>query len=386
VTSPLLTRRLSAGALALVMVTLSFVILAGQASSQTPESFRDDFASISYSGNNGSTDWSGSWQESGESDGPTSGNVQVTASDRCFGGSGNCLRIGSDGGNLANHGVSRTANLANAVSATLSFRYRRQTQGQVPGSVTVQVSSNGGSSWTTLTTINLAGPQKALTATLDISGHKASNTVVWFRGSGSGVTGNLYIDAVDVTANMAPPSTTTTVVTTTIPGTPTTTTTTVPGTPTTTTVPGTPTTTTTATVPGTPTTTIPGTPTTTTPGSPTTTLARTPTTTGPTSTPPGTPPTTTNTGGDATTPDVPAEGIVSAQEAAAQPQQASSTVDGLAPMAIAVETVSANAMTLGILALLASALVIVGIDRSKRQSPPDTDGESNGESEPPADN
>jgi hypothetical protein len=77
---------------------------------------------------------------------------------------------------------------------------------------------------------------------------------------------------------------------------------------------------------------------------------------------------------------------VSAQEAAAQPQQASSTVDGLAPMAIAVETVSANAMTLGILALLASALVIVGIDRSKRQSPPDTDGESNGESEPPADN
>jgi hypothetical protein len=367
-TSPSWTRRLSDGALALVIVTLSFVMLAGQASSQTPESFRDDFTSISYSGNNGSMDWSASWQESGESDGPTSGNVQVTASDRCFGGSGNCLRIGSDGGNLANHGVSRAANLANAVSATLSFRYRRQTQGQVPGSVTVQVSGNGGSSWTTLTTINLAGPQKALTATLDISRHTGSNTVVWFRGSGSGVAGYLYIDAVDVTANMGAPSTTTTVVTTTIPGTPTTTTTTVPGTPTTTT--------------------IPGTPTTTTPGSPKTTLAGTPTTTGPTSTSPGTPPTTTNTGGHVTTPDVPAEATASAQEAAAQPQQASSTVDGLAPIAIAVETVSANAMTLGILALLASALAIVGIDRSKRQSPPDTDtdtdGESNAESEPPA--
>jgi hypothetical protein len=73
---------------------------------------------------------------------------------------------------------------------------------------------------------------------------------------------------------------------------------------------------------------------------------------------------------------------VSAQEAAAQPQQASSTVDGLAPRAIAFETVSANAMTLGILALLASALAIVGLDRSKRQSPPDSDGES----EPPAEN
>ncbi|MGI9586127.1 MAG: hypothetical protein ACR2N7_11115, partial [Acidimicrobiia bacterium] len=218
----------------LVFVSFTFVVLADKASSQTVETFRDNFTSISYSGNNGSLNWSGSWQEWGESNGATSGSVQVATSDRCSGGSGNCLRIGSDGGALSNHGASRTADLTNAISATLSFGYRRQIQGQVSGSVTVQVSSNGGSSWTTLTTISFSGPQKASTAAFDIGEYTGSNTVVRFRGSGPGINGYLYIDSVGVTADMAASTTTTPVVTTTRP-TPTTSTT--PGS-STTTVPG----------------------------------------------------------------------------------------------------------------------------------------------------
>ena len=368
-------RRLSGLAAALVIVSISFMVLADQASSQTAESFRDDFTSISYSGNNGSMNWSGSWQESGESNGPTTGNVQVSASDRCFRGSGNCLRIGSDGGNLTNRGVSRTANLTNAVSATLSFRYRRQTQGQVPGSVTVQVSGTGGSSWTTLTTINLAGPQKASSASFDISGYMGSSTVVRFRGSGTGVTGYLHIDAIEVAADMVSPTTTTTPVTTTIPGIPTTTSTTVPGTPTTTTttVPGAPTTTT---APGTPTTTVPGSPTSTTaPGTPTTTVAGSPTTTTATSSPArATTTTMPPTDGDTTAPDAPNESTPIAVQAADE-LQATSTTDDLAPLVLAVETVSANAATLVILALVASGLAIAGIDRAKREPAPDTDGD-----------
>jgi hypothetical protein len=41
-------------------------------------------------------------------------------------------------------------------------------------------------------------------------------------------------------------------------------------------------------------------------------------------------------------------------------------------MTIAVETISANAMTVVLLALLASGLAIVGIDRKSRESEPAT--------------
>jgi hypothetical protein len=44
-------------------------------------------------------------------------------------------------------------------------------------------------------------------------------------------------------------------------------------------------------------------------------------------------------------------------------------------MAIAVETVSANATTLAILALLASGLALVGIDRAKREPTPDAEAD-----------
>jgi hypothetical protein len=384
-------RRLSVAAVLSLIGSFGFAILANQASSQTVDSFRDDFTSISYSGNSGTMNWSGSWQESGESDGATLGSVRVTASDRCIGGSGNCLRIGSDGGNLSNHGVSRAANLSNAASATLSFRYRRETQGQVQGTVTVQVSGNGGSSWTTLTTISLAGPQKASSATFDISSHMGSSTVVRFRGSGSAVTGYLHIDAVQVTADMVTPVTTTTVVTTTIPGTPTTTT--IPGTSTATTLPGTPTTTTTAiagtptstTVASTPTTTIPGSPdSTTAPGTPTSTVTGSSTSTDPTSTTLGTTPTPTSpspTGNDTALVDSPDDETPIAIQEVGESSATSPSDDDLAPMVIAVETVSANAISLAILALLASGLAFVGIDRSKRETAQTSDTAT--EPEPP---
>jgi hypothetical protein len=56
--------------------------------------------------------------------------------------------------------------------------------------------------------------------------------------------------------------------------------------------------------------------------------------------------------------------------------------DDLAPMAIAVETVSANAVTIAILALLASGLAFAGIDRAKPEPTPDADADINAELRP----
>jgi hypothetical protein len=224
---------------ALVTAIVSFVVVGqlvngGVAVSQSAESFRDEFASISYSGNDGSLAWSGPWREIAESDGPTTGLVQVVASDRCSGGSGNCLRIGVEGGDLANHGASREADLTGATSATLSFQYRRQFQGKPLGTASIQVSGNGGSSWATLGTIDLAGPQNAASASFDMSSHVGARTIVRMRVSGGALSGYLYVDTVIVSAAMPSPTTTTAPMTTT---TAPTTTTTAPTTSTTSTIP-----------------------------------------------------------------------------------------------------------------------------------------------------
>lgn len=319
--------------LAGAIIALALALIIPPALAQTIESFRDDFTSISYSGNSGTLNWSGPWSELGESNGPSSGSVRVVASDRCAGGSGNCLRIGSDGGDLSNHGVSRVADLDDAVSATLSYHYRRQTKGQTSGSVSVQISGDGGSSWTTLTSINLAGAQKASTASHDISGYMGSSTKVRFRGTGSGVDGYLYFDAISITAEMTVSGTTTT--TTIAPTTTTTvavTTTTVASTTTTTSTPGSSTT-----------------PTTTT-GAETLSSDADPTTTA----------------GNAVDPEQPDEPVPTAADDFNNVADETSTDQGSAPMSVVFGALADNALSGIALLILASGLVLVGVERKER--------------------
>ncbi|MGI9584103.1 MAG: hypothetical protein ACR2N7_00760, partial [Acidimicrobiia bacterium] len=80
------------------------------------------------------------------------------------------------------------------------------------------------------------------------------------------------------------------------------------------------------------------------------------------------------TAGAMTMPDAETETTVGTTEVAAPTQDESSTDDDPALMAIAVETVSANAISLAGLALLASGLAIAGIDREKRRQESPADG------------
>ena len=43
------------------------------------EMVRDEFSSISFSANDGSQNWAGDWLESGESDGPSSGDLRISS-------------------------------------------------------------------------------------------------------------------------------------------------------------------------------------------------------------------------------------------------------------------------------------------------------------------
>lgn len=239
---------------AIAVAAASFVATlvagAGVALAQTPNTVRDEFGSISFSGNDGTQPFTGSWQERGESDGAGEGVVRVVDDTRCADGTGNCLRIGSDGGTIDGLAADRSANLEDAVSASWSFVWRRKVIGSASTSVRVRISANGGSSWSTLATIPLNGSQSNQSSSFDISAYATSNTTIRFEGGGSGSNAFLFIDDVTIdasflasttTTSSLPPTTTTTTwtTTTTIPGPPTSSTTTTvwtPRNPTTTTI------------------------------------------------------------------------------------------------------------------------------------------------------
>jgi hypothetical protein len=142
----------------------------------------DSFGSASFSNNNGSVSWSGSWIESDAGgSGAAVGDIDITSGYMRF-------RPVSVGNSIA-----RQVNLSNSSSATFSFSMPLNSLGS--GQVQVQVSSNGGSNWTTLQTITSATPTGSLS--YDISSYMSSNTQIRFYGSIASTTG-IRIDDVRI--------------------------------------------------------------------------------------------------------------------------------------------------------------------------------------------
>jgi len=143
------------------------------------ESVRDEFTSISYSGNNGTATWTSNWVEAGETTNATSGLIQVVENSSCADGSGYCLRL--DPYAPVGKYVYRQANLSGVVSVWLSF-YRNNRLNDSSGifeQVQLQVSSDGGGNWTTLKTYTSNTYLGAATDSFDISAYASSNT--WIR-------------------------------------------------------------------------------------------------------------------------------------------------------------------------------------------------------------
>ena len=156
------------------------------------KSMQDEFTSNSYSGSNGTTVWTSDWAEEGETTDPTSGLIQVISDSYCAGGTGNCLRI--DPNTPIDTYVYRQANLSGFVSVWLSF-YRNNLLNPSFGTIEdiqLQVSSDGGTSWTTLQTYTSNDFTGAATDSFDISAYASSNTQIRFL-INNDQTGNGYI-------------------------------------------------------------------------------------------------------------------------------------------------------------------------------------------------
>ncbi len=135
---------------------------------------RDDFSSRTWANNDGTSNWNGSWIEvDGASVGPTSGNVWIT--------NGGELRLEDRPNTGGQPSAAREANLAGATSATLSFDWRTTSGVDASDSVVLEVSSNGGSTWTTLQTYTGLVGSNSGTGTFDITPYASASTQVRFR-------------------------------------------------------------------------------------------------------------------------------------------------------------------------------------------------------------
>ncbi len=151
--------------------------------------YSDTFSVVAYTNNNGNTNFSTNWIESGDDNTASNGNIRIT---------GNELRFA----NLHTESIKRAADLSGAIAAVLSFTWRTSSL-ESGETLAIQASANG-STFTTLTT--LSGTTSG-TFSQDISSYMSANTTIRFlKGGGNWSDSNdrAYIDNVLITATTTP--------------------------------------------------------------------------------------------------------------------------------------------------------------------------------------
>ena len=147
----------------------------------TTDTVRDNFSSVSYSNNDGTVSWAGSWVENDDDGGgASSGLIRVT---------GNQLRIRAE---KDDDWIRREVDLSAATTATLTFDF----DSQLSGSDRIRLEVYDGSSYTTLKTYTSSSGTGS--ETFDITNYIASNTRIRFYVENDDDDEYLYIDNVEI--------------------------------------------------------------------------------------------------------------------------------------------------------------------------------------------
>lgn len=127
-------------------LTIEYACECGQTCSVEPVigscdgTYRDEFNTIDFAGNDGTLNWTNDWQEVNESDGATNGDIRVTNNYQQY----ELTVRDNDGGG---EGLIRQADLSGAGSVTLSLDYLRWGLDNVNDYVTVEISPTGTAPW-----------------------------------------------------------------------------------------------------------------------------------------------------------------------------------------------------------------------------------------------
>jgi hypothetical protein len=177
---------------------LSFVLWAScTLSVLAQETFRDNFSSASYSNNDGSFNFSGNWTETNDDGSPTGSRIQINS---------NQLRFEDITRNSQR--IERTANLAGATSATLSFDWI--TSGLDGGTGGEQLSIQMSPDGVNFTTIGTFTGSQSGSFSQDILVYASANTTIRFINVGTWRFGDwennefVFIDNVLISADFDP--------------------------------------------------------------------------------------------------------------------------------------------------------------------------------------
>ncbi|MBT8105233.1 MAG: hypothetical protein KJN88_06290, partial [Gammaproteobacteria bacterium] len=192
-----------------LLTTLTLTLLLAATASHA-DTVRDEFTTVSFGGNNGTDTWSADWQEVGEADGAGAGAVRVVSNG--FTWAGNALRVDL-GGSFA---AIREANLLGASGVTLTYDYRQSVGDADSGQLQLQVSDDGGSTWTPLRTYTFAAEDPGpVSESIDITAYAASDTQIAFIVTEVEILNQFFVDDVQIEytpANLCPGWTVTTTV------------------------------------------------------------------------------------------------------------------------------------------------------------------------------
>ena len=159
---------------------------------------RDEFNAQVWSGSDGTLSWATDWLEWGEGGTPTGGDIMVMDDQGPY-----SARVRDNGTSSNGAGIRREADLSAYATATLSFDYRRDGPDNANDYVTVDVSDNGGATWTELDRFigegtNTADPDYVSTS-YDISAYMSVNTRIRFLSSPNfGNQDVVYFDNVEI--------------------------------------------------------------------------------------------------------------------------------------------------------------------------------------------
>jgi len=148
------------------------------ASPPSPLTYADGFESGTYSGNAGTATWSTDWIEVGDDGATTTGAIRVRSISTEAHSGTYSLRLAE----LSNNGPSleREADLSGFVYPTLSLWWRLDGAIGAGDNFYLDVSPDGGGSWTTLVTWNTASATYQQ-QTVDLYPYRAANTRIRFR-------------------------------------------------------------------------------------------------------------------------------------------------------------------------------------------------------------
>nr|MCH9647210.1 carboxypeptidase regulatory-like domain-containing protein [Deltaproteobacteria bacterium] len=139
----------------------------------TPGKVRDDFDTVSFSNNDGPDDWSGDWVENDPAGpGPNSGRVYMQPG---------FLFLNDAPDTGGEPSVAREVDMEGAASANLRFKFDTGSGVDASDAITVEISNNGGATWTTLEVITGINGTITGSRDFDITSHISANTQVRFR-------------------------------------------------------------------------------------------------------------------------------------------------------------------------------------------------------------